>query len=93
MVNLYVAYTAPINPSGASPVLTRAQCWAGLQRKVRNAPEFVSAIATCHVLDDEGDTVKREVTFKETPDKKVREVCKSYEPMKVSVCFYSRSFL
>ncbi|GAB7348044.1 hypothetical protein MBLNU459_g6080t1 [Dothideomycetes sp. NU459] len=84
MVNLYLAYTAPINPPGATPALTTAQCWTGLQRKVRNAPEFVGAIATCTVLNEDDDgVVTRQVTFKANPNKVVEEVCRPYEPMKV----------
>jgi len=86
MVNLYLAYTAPINPSGATPVLTVDQCWQGLQRKVRNAPEFVGAIKICDVIDDKGDEVTREVAFANAPEKRIKEVCKSYKPMKVGTC-------
>lgn len=90
MVNIYTAYTAPINPGGSSTVLTKAQCWAGLQRKIRNAPEFVGAIATCKVLEDNEaeDEVTRVVTFKAEPEKEVREVCKSFWPMKVRGSFF-----
>lgn len=93
MVNIYCAYTAPINDASASDItVTRAQCWAGLQRKVRNAPEFVGAIATCKVLsEDEADgTVTRVVTFKADPEKEVKEVCRGFWPMKVCS---SNSFL
>ncbi|TKX18539.1 putative acetylaranotin biosynthesis cluster protein L [Elsinoe australis] len=82
--NLYLAYTAPINPSGASPTLTRAQVWAGLQRKIRHAEEFVSAISTCDVLTDNGEAeVVREVVFAANPGKRVKEVVNSYRPLKV----------
>lgn len=84
MVNLYLAYTAPINPPNASPVLSSEQCWAGLQRKIRNAPEFVGAITKCDVLEDKDGVVTREVVFGARPDTRVKEVCKSFEPMKVS---------
>lgn len=83
MVNLYIAYTAPINPPNATPVLTTEQCWAGLQRKIRNAPEFVGAITKCDVLEDKDGVVTREVVFGAQPDKRVKEVCRSFEPMKV----------
>lgn len=114
MVNIYCAYTAPINPSSLnppsksrnniptwdsldapaeSPLLTREQCWVGLQRKIRDATEFVGAIATCKVLGEEEDkdgeghgdkVVTRVVTFNAEPEKEVKEVCRSYWPMKVS---------
>ena len=41
MVTINLAYTAPVNAAGAEPALTAAQVWAGLQRKVRSAHEFV----------------------------------------------------
>jgi hypothetical protein len=82
MVSFYIAYTAPINPTSASPILTRAQVWAGLQRKIRHAEEFVPAIIGCAVLSEKGDEVIREVELKPGvgPAGKVREVCRSFEP-------------
>ncbi|KAF2086099.1 DUF1857-domain-containing protein [Saccharata proteae CBS 121410] len=85
MVTLNLAFTAPVNPPGASPVLTTAQLWAGLQRKIRFAHEFVPVIGACDVLSEEegGRVVTREVAFKQSPEKRVREVCRSYEPARV----------
>ena len=40
MVTIYVAYTQQINPAGVTPVLTRAQIWAALERKVRLVPDL-----------------------------------------------------
>ncbi|RYP03814.1 hypothetical protein DL764_004864 [Monosporascus ibericus] len=93
MVTVNLAYTAPINPAGAEPVLTESQVWAGLQRKVRRAHEFVPVITSCEVLSegktDDGDKVKvvREVVF--TPDGPrpgggtIKEVCVHYPPARV----------
>ncbi|KAH6614443.1 hypothetical protein B0J18DRAFT_413612 [Chaetomium sp. MPI-SDFR-AT-0129] len=53
MVDINLAYTAPINPPGASPVLTPAQVWTGLQYKVRRAEKFVPVITHCEVLSEE----------------------------------------
>lgn len=74
MVTINLAYTAPINPSGATPTLTAAQVWTGLQRKVRAAHNFVPLIAACEVLSeaegttttttDEPTTVVRRVVFR-----------------------------
>ncbi|KAK4940073.1 hypothetical protein LTR66_014951, partial [Elasticomyces elasticus] len=88
MVNINVAYTAAINPPGVTPVLTVPQLWVGLQRKVRDAPAFVSAILACEVLEDKDGEVLREVQFdkksgKGGPDGKVQERCIMFEPMKV----------
>ncbi|OCL07235.1 DUF1857-domain-containing protein [Glonium stellatum] len=82
MVTYYLAYTAPINPSGVTPVLTVPQVWQGLQRKIRFAQEFVSAITSCTVLEDKDGVVTRKVTFKEGMGvaSEAREVVKSYEP-------------
>lgn len=89
-----VAYTGAINPAGATPQLTAAQVWAGLQRKVRHAEEFVSVITACRVVDettrdDGGAVVTREATF--TPESALRsggrsvvtEVCHHYAPSRV----------
>lgn len=39
MVIIYAAATVPINPSGASSILTIDQVWAGLELKVRYGSE------------------------------------------------------
>jgi hypothetical protein len=88
MVVIYVAYTQQINPTGATPVLTRAQIWKGLQRKIRRAQDFVPVISDCKVLEDKDNVVLREAHFivdgvPGQSGKVVREVCKSYEPTKV----------
>lgn len=86
----YIAFTAPINPPGVSPVLTIDQVWAGLHRKVRHAEEFVAgAIKHTDVIseskDDHGrEVVTRDVIFVEG-DRKVREVCTFFPQMKVEV--------
>ena len=87
MVTYYLAYTAPINPPNTTPVLTVPQVWQGLQRKIRFAQEFVSAITSCTVLEDKDGVVTRAVTFKEGLGvaTNVKEVVKSYEPTWVSL--------
>lgn len=85
----YIAFTAPINPAGAS-TLSREQIWAGLQRKVRHAEEFVGgAIKSTDVISESKDehgreVITREVVFREG-DRRVKEVCTLFEPMKVEV--------
>jgi hypothetical protein len=88
MVTINLAYTAPVNPAGASPVLTESQVWTGLKRKVRRAYEFVPVIVACEVISDEGDTVVRKVTFssegpKQETNEPVREVCVHFAPSRV----------
>jgi hypothetical protein len=88
MVSIYCAYTQQINPAGVTPVLTRAQIWAGLQRKIRRAQDFVPVISECKVLEEKDNVVIREAKFAAggvpgQSGKTIREVCKSYEPTKV----------
>ena len=89
MVTINLAYTAPINPSGATPVLTESQVWTGLKRKVKRAYEFVPVITACEVESEEGDTVVRRATFQagftgpDSPARTVREVCVHMEPSRV----------
>ncbi|KAI0474067.1 hypothetical protein GGR56DRAFT_563381 [Xylariaceae sp. FL0804] len=52
MVTFNLAYTAPVNPDGAAPVLTQAQVWEGLKHKVRHAEQFVPVIEACEVLSE-----------------------------------------
>ena len=86
MVTINCAYTEQINPTGATPVLTRDQIWKGLQRKIRKAQDFVPIITGCDVLEEKENEVIREAHFMERPGvpaSSVREVCKSYYPTKV----------
>ncbi|CBX91847.1 hypothetical protein LEMA_P045530.1 [Plenodomus lingam JN3] len=87
MVTFHLSHTSPINPPSAAPVLTQAQLWAGLQRKIRFAQEFVPVIEGCEVLGEEagegGDVVvTREVRFKAGagPRERAREVVRGFWP-------------
>lgn len=82
MVTINCAYTEQVNPSGATPVLSRDQIWRGLQRKIRKAQDFVPVIVSTDVLEDGETEVKRVAHFKSGQN--VEEVCKSYYPTKVS---------
>ncbi|KAK5072244.1 hypothetical protein LTR70_010531 [Exophiala xenobiotica] len=92
----YIAFSAPINPSGASPVLTKAQIYACLHRKVRHAEEFVAgAIKATDVLSESTDehgreVVTREVVFAEG-DRRVKEVCTSFGGVKTEFIQPDRS--
>ena len=91
MVVINLAYSAPINPSGASPALTEDQVWKGLQRKVRKAQEFVAPILKCEVLEEEetetGTKVTRQVTFDKDvrgdDDAVVKEIVHEFAPTRV----------
>ena len=90
MVNIYVAYTQPINPAGASPILTEAQIWEGLERKVRHAQDFVDPISGTDVLEerDGGKEVVRIAHFKPGyggGGGSTKETCRLFKPTKV--CF------
>lgn len=91
MVTLNLSYTSPINPPSATPALTVPQIWAGLQRKIRNAQEFVPVIQACKVLKDEDGIVTRIVRFKEGAhrDKQTaKEVVRCYEYSWVRTCVW-----
>ncbi|CAL5869395.1 uncharacterized protein PFLUO_LOCUS3624 [Penicillium psychrofluorescens] len=84
-----VAFTAPINPSGASPALTRKQIWAGLRLKIRSAETFVpAAIQSTKVVSESDDPATgnpvtvREVLFRET-QQKVQETVTAFEDCRV----------
>jgi hypothetical protein len=92
MVSIHLSYTSKINPPGSTPTLTIPQIWAGLQRKIRFAQEFVPVIDSCEVLEDKDGVVTRQVKFKKGagPVDEAREVVRSFWPS--WVCF-SSSFL
>jgi hypothetical protein len=84
----YNAFTAPINPPGATPVLNIDQIWAALELKVPHAEWFVGgALKSTDVIsvdtNKHGQRVTtREVVFVEG-DKRVREVCTEYPGLKI----------
>ncbi|KAF2709324.1 DUF1857-domain-containing protein [Pleomassaria siparia CBS 279.74] len=77
------AFSAPINPPNVTPTLTKPQVWAGLERKMRFAHEFVPVITSCEVLEDKDGVVTRVVKFEEGtgPGMDVaKEVVKGFKP-------------
>jgi hypothetical protein len=91
MVNIHCAYSEPINPAGASPVLTRDQIWRGLQRKIRRAEDFVPVIEKTDVLEDGPEEVVRMAHFKamgNRPPGAMKEICRSYYPTKVMMALF-----
>ncbi|EXJ64945.1 hypothetical protein A1O7_01284 [Cladophialophora yegresii CBS 114405] len=83
-----LAYTAPINPPSASPKLSTAQIWRGLELKIRAGQDFVGgALLSTDIIsesqDDQGRPVTvREVVFRDG-NRRVRETCVAFKPMKV----------
>ncbi|EPE34297.1 Bet v1-like protein [Glarea lozoyensis ATCC 20868] len=65
MTIIFAAATAPINPSGASPKLTLEQVWKGLELKVIKPELFLPVVEKCEVIENDGEVVVRDVTFKE----------------------------
>jgi len=93
MVTIHCAYTEPINPSGATPILTRDQIWKGLQRKIRQAQDFVPVIEATDVLEEKEGEVTRVAHFKGMhgqPPREVKEVCRWFYPTKVRSTVQSR---
>ncbi|KXG53810.1 Protein of unknown function DUF1857 [Penicillium griseofulvum] len=84
-----VAFTAPINPPGATPVITHEQVWTGLLLKIRSAETFVpGAIQSTKVISDSVDpstgnaVTVREVLFRET-QKIAEETVTAFKPTRV----------
>ncbi|KAK6437231.1 hypothetical protein LTR95_006577 [Oleoguttula sp. CCFEE 5521] len=69
-ITVHCAYTEPINPSSATPILTQTQIWNGLQRKIRKAQDFVPIITATDIVSDEGDEVVRVAHFSDRGDGK-----------------------
>ncbi|KAJ5207045.1 Protein of unknown function DUF1857 [Penicillium cf. griseofulvum] len=84
-----IAFTAPINPPGATPVITPEQVWNGLLLKIRSAETFVpGAIQSTKVISDSVDSstgnpvTVREVLFRET-QKTAEETVTAFKPTRV----------
>jgi hypothetical protein len=83
-----IAFTSPINPPGATPILTRDQVWAGLLLKIRSAETFVPAgIESTTVLSETVDQAGNPVTIREVvfrQDKRVvKETVTAHKPSRV----------
>jgi hypothetical protein len=61
----YGAFTAPINPSGATPVITYDQVWKALVFKAGKPQAFVPVIDQCNVVSRSESGLTRKVIFKE----------------------------
>ncbi|PZO80574.1 MAG: DUF1857 domain-containing protein [Mesorhizobium amorphae] len=61
---IYSSASVPVNPEGAAP-LTRAQLWAGLVLKARDAREFLppGVCTRCDVVEESAAHIVREATI------------------------------
>ncbi|QJE01052.1 DUF1857 family protein [Massilia forsythiae] len=61
---IYSTATVPVNPAGETP-LTRAQAWAGLVRKARDARQFLppNVCTRCEVVQESATHIVREATI------------------------------
>ncbi|MCB2086336.1 MAG: DUF1857 family protein [Sphingomonadaceae bacterium] len=76
-----LSHAIPVNPAGVEPQLTREQVWRGLELKAENAIPFVNGMSQCDVLERDGNTLTREVTFKGSQHK---ELITLFEPIQVN---------
>ena len=61
---IYVTNAIAVNEAG-EPKLTRADVWAGLERKANNALPFVPAMTECEVIERRGEReFDREIEFR-----------------------------
>ena len=61
---IYSTATVPVNPAGETP-LTRAQAWAGLVMKARDARLFLppGLCTHCEVIEESGTHIVRDATI------------------------------
>ncbi|KIX00510.1 uncharacterized protein Z518_10650 [Rhinocladiella mackenziei CBS 650.93] len=83
-----IAYTALINPPSATPAITIEQIWKGLEKKITAGQDFVGgALISTDVISTSTDEQGRPVTVREVVfrdgNRRVRETCIAFEPMKV----------
>ncbi|GGY69064.1 AtaL-like protein [Pseudoduganella albidiflava] len=84
---IYSTATVPVNPEGATP-LTRAQAWAGLVSKARDARLFLppGLCTCCDVVEESATHIVREAVI---AGDALREII-SFEPM-AKVSFFQAS--
>ncbi|KAI9752743.1 MAG: hypothetical protein M4579_005499 [Chaenotheca gracillima] len=86
MTAIYVAYTAPINPPSASPVLTVDELWEGAIHKCHEPEKYIFPIAYCRVERQDENGMTRVIKFREgfgDPNEEVVEEIVYSKPMKV----------
>ena len=64
MVLITAATTSPVNPPGATPVLTHDDLWTALVAKARHPEEFVAVIEKSRIIHEDAQGLTRGVTFK-----------------------------
>jgi hypothetical protein len=57
------AFTSPVNPPGATPVLSHAQVWKAFLLKAEHPQRFVPAIEQCEIVERRASGLTRRVTF------------------------------
>lgn len=57
MSKINFAASRPVNPPGATPRLSEAQVWKGLEIKARKPQDFIVAAESCTILSDSGNKV------------------------------------
>lgn len=81
-----VAATRPVNPPGATPVLTLEHIWPLLQRKIRRAEDFVPmAIKSTDIISTSTNASGKPVTVRDAhfvSGPIVRETVTEYEPIR-----------
>lgn len=84
-----IAFTAPLNPTGATPILKEDQVWAGLLLKIRSAETFVPKVlqSTTVVSESTDPSTGNPVTVREVifceDQRRVRETVTAYKPSRV----------
>ncbi|KAH0541979.1 hypothetical protein FGG08_003611 [Glutinoglossum americanum] len=80
------AYTVPINPPSASPMLTKDEVWSGLIKKARRAQDYIPIIDHCEIVSEDKDGLVRDVNIKPgffMPEGLVREEVKWVEKVRL----------
>ncbi|KAF7289821.1 DUF1857-domain-containing protein [Mycena indigotica] len=73
------AATRPVNPPGASPVITEEQLWKGLEYRARKPQHFaVPMLASAKVTVDDGKKLTRETTFRYASQEVIVETITAY---------------
>ena len=71
------AHTVPVNPPGASPILSWDELWRGLVRKAEDPVGFVNGMESSTVLERSEDGLVREAVYRDT---RIRERVSFQEP-------------
>lgn len=85
MVNINLSLSVPLNPPGASPIITLKHAWAAFVHKARRPQDFIPVVSSCTIISETPTSIACEVSFHPGVghERVIREVCTLHPPCRI----------